>query len=88
MGDFFLFVLIIFSAIWGSAAVFTLLGRISRRVEPRNQDALIGGLREEVESLSGRLGRVEEELDFYKRLQAPEEPRASLPKKTSEGPES
>ena len=88
MYEFFLFVLIICSAVWGSAFVFTLVGRLSKRVEPGNQDALIGVLREEVESLSGRLGRVEEELDFYKRLKAPEEPRVSLPKETSEGPES
>ena len=88
MVDFFFFVLIICSAIWGSATVFTLLGRVSKRVEPGDQDGMIRVLREELESVSGRLGRVEEELDFYKRLQAPDEPRASLPETTSEDPES
>jgi hypothetical protein len=87
MFQFFLFVLIICSAIWGSATVFTLLSRISKSVEPGNQDPMIGVLREELEALSGRLGRVEEELDFYKQLQAPETPRASLTNGASEEPD-
>ena len=88
MYEFFLFVLIICSAVWGSAFVFTLVGRLSKRVEPGNQEALIAVLREEMESLTGRLGRVEDELDFYKRLQAPDEPEVSLLREIPGDPES
>jgi hypothetical protein len=76
--QFFLFILILCGAVWGSALVFALVGRLSRRVESGNQDELLVMLREELDVLSGRLGRVEEELEFYKRLQAPKDETSSL----------
>ena len=88
MFEFFLFVMIICTAIWGSATVFTLLGRVSRRVEPGNQDALIAALRDEVEYLTARVGRVEEDLDFFKELKAPNGPEVSGQLKAPEEVES
>lgn len=78
MVSFFLFILILCGAVWGSALVFALVGRISRRVESGNQGELLVMLREELDALSGRMGRLEEELEFYKRLQAPKDERPSL----------
>jgi len=78
MDEFFLLVLILFGAFWGSAFLWTIIKAISKRlavaeVEGEGNTAL---LREELEALSGRLERVEEELDFYKRLKAPDQPES------------
>jgi hypothetical protein len=72
--EFFLFILILFSAAWGSAFLYQIIGKFSRIVEPGNEEMGDSRLREEVENLAGRLGRVEDELEFYKQLRAPEEP--------------
>jgi len=88
MFQFFLFVMIICTAIWGSATVFTILGRISRKVDPGNQADLIAALRDEVEYLTARVGRVEEDLDFFKELKAPSGPGVSGRLKAPEESES
>jgi len=76
MGEFFLFVLILLGAVWGSAFLYVVIRGISKRLEITEADE--GGnaalMREELASLAGRLERVEEELEFYKRLKAPDEP--------------
>ncbi len=88
MFEFFIFILILCSAIWGSAFFYVLMKGLSKRLDSpgrRPPDLL---LREEVESLAARLDRVEDELDFYKRLSAPEgqEHIPSLPAPETEEP--
>lgn len=78
MLDFFLLILILCGAAWGSAAVFVLLKAFAIRMEGKGLEKGGGGmdtelLREELERMAGRLGRVEEELEFYKRLKTPKE---------------
>jgi hypothetical protein len=72
--EFFLFMLIVLGFIAGSSFVYVLTIRMSKRLDTRPTQPMDSLLREEIESLTVRLGRVEDELEFYKRLQAPEEP--------------
>lgn len=74
MFEFFLFILILCGAFWGSAFVYMALDGYSKKLKgpPEGPSDLL--LREEVENLSGRLARVEDELEFYKQLRAPDEP--------------
>ena len=66
-------ILIIVAAVTGSTFLYLLFDRLSRRIPPPEENANLALLREEVESLAGRLERVEEEVEFYKRLKAPDE---------------
>lgn len=71
MFEFFLFMTILLAFGWGAMLLYYVSKAFSNRLDgppPGPADAL---LREEVESLAHRLGRVEEELEFYKRLSAP-----------------
>ena len=74
MLEFFFFILILCGAFWGSAFVFLALDRASKKLKGPREGPSDLLLREEVESLSGRLARVEDELEFYKQLRAPDEP--------------
>jgi len=74
MGVLFGLILILFSAAWGSVFLYQILRRLTGRVGPPEGNGVTPMLLEEVESLSGRLARVEEELEFYKQLKAPEVP--------------
>ena len=71
MGDVFEFVVVmatIFTAVWGT--IF-LVARIKRQqLEASNQpdDRLLEGVREELEAVSDRLMRLEEEMDFFREL--------------------
>jgi hypothetical protein len=70
--QFFIFILILSGAFWGSAFFLVLMKGLSKRLEAPRTGPVDALLREELESLAGRLERVEEELDFYKQLNAPE----------------
>ena len=74
MLEFFFFVLILCGAFWGSSFVYLALKGASKRLEGPRQGPSDALLREEVENLAGRLARVEDELEFYKQLRAPDEP--------------
>ena len=67
-------ILIVVVAITGSVSLFFLFDRLSSRRIPPLENGNVALLREEVETLAGRLERVEEEVEFYKRLKAPDEP--------------
>lgn len=71
MLSFFLFMLIVFGFISGSSLLYVLVTRLTRRVEPGGEGLTFSMLRDELDSLTVRLARVEEELEFYKRLKAP-----------------
>jgi hypothetical protein len=77
--EFFFFMLILLGFAAGSGFIYVLVTRLSRRVQPGGEDLSLSLLRDEVDSLTQRLGRVEEELEFYKRLGAPDEPGALPP---------
>ena len=68
MFEFFIFILILCGAFWGSALVYVIVRGLSKKLEASPVQPVDLLLREELESLAGRLGRVEEELEFYKQL--------------------
>lgn len=73
MLDFFFFMLILLGFVAGSSLIYVLLTRLSRRIEPGGEGPSLALLREEMDSLQVRLGRVEEELEFYRQLMASDE---------------
>jgi hypothetical protein len=79
--EFFFFMLILLGFIAGSGFIFVMLNRFSGRIRPGGEELRFSMLREELDSLSVRLGRMEEELEFYKQLKVPrtEEPPPELP---------
>lgn len=79
MGEFFLFVLIIFAFGWGSAFLLPFVRRHSSRMEPTIDHEVLARLMEDMDQISGRLTQVEEELDFFRELRAPGEPERLPP---------
>lgn len=71
MLEFFFFMLILLGFIAGSGFIFVMLNRFSGRIKPGGEELRFSMLREELDSLSVRLGRMEEELEFYKQLRVP-----------------
>ncbi len=84
MGEFFAFILIVFSAIWGSVFLGAYVKAFSRKLESRPDDPLIEGLRDETDQLTIRLARVEEELRFFRNLHEPESPGQLRPPDANE----
>lgn len=80
MLEFALFMLIILGFMGGAGFLYVLLTRLTRRVGD-GEDLNLSLLREELDSVSAQLARVEEEFEFYKKLNAPEQtdPEKSLP---------
>ena len=87
MGEFLAFVLIIFGAGWGSAFLLPYVRRHSQRLDRTVDHEIIARLLEDTDQLSARLNRVEEELDFFKDLNAPEDQGRLAPPAGEEGPE-
>jgi len=83
MLEFFFFMLIILGFMGGAGFLHALLGRLTRRVG-EGENLNLSLLRDELDSVSVRLARVEEELEFYKKLNAPE---PTNPERTLPGPE-
>jgi len=77
--------LIILGFLAGASFLYLLVTRPGRQIEPGQAGETFAMLREELDSLTVRLGRVEEEMDFYRQLKAPGEPevgrRLDPPKK-------
>ena len=71
MLEFFFFMLILLGFIAGSGFIFVMLNRFSGRIKPGGEELRFSMLREELDSLTVRLGRMEEELEFYKQLKVP-----------------
>ena len=74
MIEFFFFVMIIFSAVWGSIFLGAYVKRLYGDHDSRSEDLLLAGLREETQQFEHRLARVEEELEFMRELNRPEPP--------------
>ena len=77
MVGFAAFILIIFIAVWGSMFLGKMLFGKSVS-DGSHDDKLLAEVREELEMLSGRLSRMEEDMDFFKELRAPD-PERKLP---------
>ena len=74
MGEFFLFMLILF--VFGSGTAF-LVPYLSRRAKGLDQTAdreTLARLLEDMDQLSNRLTHIEEEMAFYRELQGQGEP--------------
>lgn len=78
MGEFFLFMLILF--VFGSGTAFLLPRALRswRNVDQTVDNEVIARLLEDTDQLATRLSQVEEELDFFKELHAPED-RGQIP---------
>ena len=88
MLEFFFFMLILLGFAAGSGLIYVLVTRLSGRIQSGGEDLTVSLLRDELDSLSLRLGRVEEELEFYKRLKAPDEPEPLAPPPAQPGQDS
>lgn len=73
MLDFFFFTLILLGFIAGASFIYVLVTRSSKRIEPGSGELTVSLLRDELDSFSVRLDRIEEEMEFFKRLRAPDE---------------
>ncbi len=82
MLEFALVLLIVLGFMAGGGFLFVLLNRLTRRVGT-GEGLNLSILRDELDSLSVRLGRVEEELEFYRQLKAPEEGQTLPPPQPS-----
>jgi hypothetical protein len=74
LGEFFLFMLILFT--FGTATAFLVpyLSRRAKGLEGTVDQETLARLLEEVDHLSTRLAQIEEEMAFYKELRGQEEP--------------
>jgi hypothetical protein len=74
MGEFAAFILIIFTAVWGSIGLGWFMFGRNREIEggDGNSDRLLHAVREELEAVSTRLMWVEDDLTFFNELHAPE----------------
>ena len=84
MGTFFGLILIMSVIVWGTAFTALYFWRQTRTLDRGVESDVTARLLEDVDDLSTRLTRVEEELEFYKKLNAPE---PTNPEKTLPGPE-
>ena len=84
MGEFAAFILIIFTAVWGSIGLGWFMFGRNREIESGdgNSDLLLHAVREELEAVSTRLMRVEDDLSFFNELHAPEA-RSALAKSSA-----
>ena len=79
MGEFLAFVLIVFTAIWGSAFLLPYVRRHGRKLDKTLDHEVIARLLEDTDQLATRLSHVEDELDFFKKLHGPEGQSRLLP---------
>jgi len=87
MLEFALLLMILLGFMTGAGFLYVLLNRLTRRVGT-GEDLNLSLLRDELDSLSVRLGRVEEELEFYRQLKAPEEGQTIPPLQPPGDPDS
>jgi len=84
--EFFFFIMIIFSAVWGSIFLGAYVKRLYGDHDSRSDDMLLAGLRDETRLFEDRLTRVEEELEFMRELNRPEPPTQLKSPEADEGP--
>lgn len=69
---------LIFLGVWGSMLVSARVKQMTEGTDSTPDDRLIEEFRETVRLLEARLERVEEEVEFYRELRAPD-PTRELP---------
>lgn len=69
-----LFLLAFFVLAFGFGSLFLYLRRPSNRLEGGMDREVLARILEDVDQLSNRLNRVEEEMDFFKELRGPGAP--------------
>jgi hypothetical protein len=79
LGEFFIFMLILFGFGWGSAFLAARYQRYSKGVEGSMDQEVLARLLEDMDQLSTRLSRIEEDVDFFRDLRAPEAPDLLTP---------
>ena len=79
MLDFLAFVMIVFTFGWGSAFLLKYFRRNWQRLDQTMDHEVIARLLEDTDQLASRLTQVEDELDFFKKLNAPEDPERLSP---------
>ena len=89
MGEFAVFILIIFSAVWGSIALGSyMFGRDKLTGgSDGDTDLLLQAVRDELDAVSTRLMRVEDDLSFFNELHAPKGNPALSPPAAGDEPE-
>lgn len=85
------FLLLMFAAIWGSVFLSLEFRKQRNALEDRTAGPS-DALREELEMVTGRLARLEEEMDFFRALHAGDDEPAALepgadPPPAESGPE-
>ena len=78
MGEFFAFMVIVFTAVWGSVFLAAHLKRSFRELEPGPDGPLQDRLQDGLEQLETRVASLEEELEFFRELHSPQS-SAKLP---------
>lgn len=72
--------LIVIGGVWGLTIISGIMERRLREAEGRGVDAAqLDALRTDYAQLEGRLGQLEEEMEFLRALREPE-PRSELPR--------
>ena len=73
------FLLVVSFIGWGSAFAFLHFRREAKNLDQGMDNQVLGRLLEDVDQLTSRLSRVEEELDFYRELRGTEAPERLAP---------
>ena len=87
MPEFLAFVVIVFTFGWGSAFLLSHLRRNWRQLDQTMDHEVIARLLEDTDQLASRLTQVEDELDFFKKLNAPKDPERLSPPANSQDKE-
>ena len=69
--ELMILLVVLFSGAWGSAFLAASLKRFSRKIDQGTLGPGFDDLRGDTHLLEARLGRVEEELRFFRQLQEP-----------------
>jgi len=86
LGEFLAFILILFTFGWGSAFLLPYVRRHWRKLDRTVDHEIIARLLEDTDQLAARLTQVEDELHFFKELNAPDDQeRLSSPDMGGEG---
>jgi hypothetical protein len=75
LGEFFLFMLILFTFGGGAAFLVPYLSRRAKGLDQTVDRETLARLLEDMDQLSSRLTHIEEEMAFYKELRGQGEPR-------------
>jgi len=76
---------VVIGGVWGWTIISELMKARTLRLQTPPVDPRMGELLEDYRRLEGRLEKLEEEVDFFRELRAPED-RRRLPASDDDGP--